>query len=89
MIIFDVLFGLAYNLAFAFQCWPVDNIWSKSEMARDSACVNVHVLALSGSIINMLQDLMVVVLPTPILCKLSLPVVTKIQVLIMFSSGIL
>ncbi|KAI0140751.1 hypothetical protein BJ166DRAFT_503810 [Pestalotiopsis sp. NC0098] len=89
MIIFDMLFGLAYNLAFAFQCWPVDNIWSKSEMARDSACVNVHVLALSGSIINMLQDLMVVVLPTPILCKLSLPVVTKIQVLIMFSSGIL
>ncbi|ETS82450.1 hypothetical protein PFICI_04326 [Pestalotiopsis fici W106-1] len=89
MITFDILFGVAYNAVFIFQCWPINSIWAASNVASDATCVDIHQLALSGSVINMLQDLMVVVLPTPILVKLSLPISSKIQVFFMFSLGML
>lgn len=86
---FDILFGVAFNAVFIFQCWPIDSFWSTSDVAGNAICVDMNKLALSGSVINMLQDLIVVVLSIPILITLVMPISSKIQVFSVFSLGIL
>jgi hypothetical protein len=73
-----------------FQCWPLDFNWEgwKGDFGPH-ACRDVFIQANAHAIINITQDFAVLVLPLPWLFKLQIGVKKKINVVLLFSLGIL
>ena len=78
--------GLALTFLNAFQCRP---IWAEFQptLPSDTVCTDLVTLYLSSAPINICTDLLILVLPIPVLTNMRLPTKQKIILIITFSFG--
>ena len=70
-----------------YLCFPFAYLWDKSII--DGTCSNLPVAYVASSIINLLLDVVVIVLPMPVLWALRIPTSKKIAISAMFGIGIM
>lgn len=68
-----------------FSCHPVAFFWNRD--IRRGTCLNVNRLAYANSAMSIIQDLLIVALPLPVLVKLNMGRKKKIGVGFMFAVG--
>lgn len=68
-----------------FSCHPVSFFWNKD--IRGGKCLNVNKLAYANSAMSIIQDLIIVAIPLPVLAKLNMGMKKKIGVGVMFTLG--
>ena len=82
------LFIFAYSVAFGFvvlfPCRPVSGAWNPFIKAK---CYDTNVLILVPAILTVITDLIVLVLPIPLVWKLRLPMWRKVQTTSIFFLG--
>jgi len=83
------LYLVAFLPPTILQCRPISFIWTVWTRGTEGRCLNIFTLAWITSIINILLDLTVIALPIPFLLRLTLSRRKKIQVIAMFSVGLL
>jgi len=66
-------------------CRPFAYTWDKT---IDGKCADTTKAFLSAGIINLLIDVVVIILPMPMLWKLQIPLGKKLAITAMFSMGI-
>ncbi|KAE9367303.1 hypothetical protein N431DRAFT_561324 [Stipitochalara longipes BDJ] len=79
-------FGVAAALAVAFQCNPIRGAWNRT---INSQCINLNALAYAAGAIFVAQDLAVLILPIPQCLTLQMGRKQKLNVMVMFSIGII
>lgn len=86
-----IAFCIAFLGALVFQCWPINYSWLRWDGEHEGKCVNVYVGGFSHAAINMVLDIIIVVLPMPLLYKLQFTYSwrQKSHIFIMFSFGII
>ena len=88
-----VYIGMALVIAYWFStiirmfflCRPLAYTWNKT--IANGSCVNLPAVYLSVSIINLLLDVMVIILPMPMLWKLQMPASKKLVISGVFGIG--
>lgn len=84
-------FCLGFLVPLIFQCWPVSYAWLRWDGEHHGSCINVYAGIFAHAAINMVLDLVILILPMPILIKLRTSYFwrQKVHVLIMFSFGVI
>ena len=77
--------GFAFTLTAIFQCHPVSFVWDKN--LEGGKCVNFNSVTWVNAAFNILQDIIIVLLPVSEVRKLQLGRKKKIGLYIMFSLG--
>jgi len=72
-----------------WQCSPISYAWDVWTGERKVPRVNINALVWAWASINIALDIAVIILPMPQLLKLNLSRKKKIQVIAMFSVGLL
>lgn len=67
-----------------FSCQPIQKSWDLTVPATDGYCVDVVALYFATAIANILTDVILIVIPIPLLIGLNMPRGEKIGVLIVF-----
>jgi len=80
---------IAFLPSIIWECDPVSNAWTGYYGDPQHRCLNIFLISWIGSAINIVLDLAVMLLPIPHILKLSLSPRKKMQVLAMFSVGLL
>lgn len=85
-----VAFTIAYLFPLIFQCSPISHAWNGWQKETKGTCINQQVGIWVHAALNIFFDLVVLVLPIPILCNLQFTysIRAKLQILGMFSVGI-
>lgn len=83
----NVIFGVSAVIADCLICWPITYRWAPSMV--DGSCGDQKSLDMFIAIFNMLQDVVVVVLPTPILWGLQMARSKKMALSCVFGIGIM
>jgi hypothetical protein len=82
--------GVSCLFVIAFQCDPPAGIWNHWDSAiAGGSCLDVRKLAWGHTVSNLIFDIVVVLLPVPVLLQLQMSAAKKIQVILMFSVGLL
>jgi hypothetical protein len=76
---------VAFTIATIFQCHPVPYVWDKD--INGGKCMNFNSTAWANAAINILQDIIIVLLPVSEIRKLQLGRKKKIGLYIMFGLG--
>ncbi|KAF9880846.1 integral membrane protein [Colletotrichum karsti] len=74
--------GLMFTFLVAFQCLPVPAIWDRSIEGR---CLSINAIGFTGSACNILEDVILFIMPIPELMKLQLSMRKKLALVFMFS----
>lgn len=82
--IFVICYCVMQSFASIFQCLPVDSNW---KIGVKHYCVNTDVGATIIAAINALTDVVILILPMPLLYKLQNPLKQKIQIMGIFFLG--
>lgn len=84
---------LAYSpataLATFFNCTPVSYNWTSWTGETQGSCFSFNTFAWAQSSINIVLDLIIILLPIPQLWKLNMGKKKRIQIVLMFSVGLL
>ena len=80
-------FTLATTLASIFQCSPVSYAWDKGLNGEHGRCFNASVYWYTTAAGNILSDILIVLLPTPIILGLHVPFKDKIGMFLVFGVG--
>ena len=85
-----VAFGLSFLFALTFQCSPLNYAWERWDGEHTGSCINIYVGGFLHAAINMVLDLIILLMPMPLLWKLQLSysLRQRVQVLIMFYFGL-
>ena len=80
--------GLLFPLV--FQCTPISYAWTRWDGEHSGRCINIAAGIFSHAAINMVLDLVVLILPIPLLYNLQLTysIMGKIHIFVMFSFGL-
>lgn len=82
-----ISFSVTYVLAQLLDCTPVEAQWD-FQVAMTAHCIHADVSPmLILSIVNILVDVAVVVLPIPVILPLKLPKKDKVSCLLLFAAG--
>ncbi|KAI9674703.1 MAG: hypothetical protein M1817_001606 [Caeruleum heppii] len=91
MIHATIWFVVAYNFAgfwvVVFSCRPVEKAYDLT--IKGGSCVNRNGLAIAGTVLNIFTDLVMVVIPMPLVWALQLPIRQKIGVSLIFLTAFL
>ena len=73
-----------------FQCIPLNYSWEgwKDEQGRAHKCLHINALAFTAAGFSIAQDLVILVLPLPLLARLQTVWRVKLGVMFMFSLGV-
>jgi hypothetical protein len=84
--VFVFLIGL-YNIpANLFQCAPIRQAW---DFTANGKCLNQMALWITQSAFHVLTDVMIFILPLPLIAKSQMPIRQKTQALIIFALGMI
>ncbi|PNS18978.1 hypothetical protein CAC42_6073 [Sphaceloma murrayae] len=86
-IIWTVAVGITFIFLSIFICLPIKAYWTWPPMPTQQ-CIDEGVVVLAAGIINSVTDLMVTLLPVPIIMRLRLPVKQRLGVLVLLCLGI-
>lgn len=83
-------FFIAFAFPLLFQCRPVSYTWTKWDGEHEGQCTNLAAGVFSHAAVNMALDLVVLILPLPLLYRLQLSysVMAKVHIFVMFSFGL-
>lgn len=84
-----ILWSLSFFFAFAFQCHTDIVHWWTSAATIEKYCDNTNALNLAFVISDVLTDLMILIIPIPIVWKLQMSTTTKIGLTGIFLLGLL
>ena len=70
-----------------WQCSPVAKAWDLT--IKHGRCINEFTLTLVCAALNIVTDIMILVIPIPLVLALHLPTKQKIGILTMFLTGVL
>jgi len=79
-----VIFGLWSVLGNIFLCKPVAYWWNKS---LDGHCLDERSVWLSNSIVNMATDIIIVIIPIPVVSRLCISLKQKMSLTLLFVLG--
>lgn len=82
----QVLWGAACLVLLNVQCIPQAKIW---EFYLDGACISLHKIQLSSSIIQVFSDIVMTGLPQKVIWDLQLSTTKKLGVSMIFGLGLL
>ncbi|KAL4948458.1 hypothetical protein BDW69DRAFT_203517 [Aspergillus filifer] len=71
-----------------FSCSPISYYWKQWDMEHEGHCISHNDLLLSHSIINIVLDVLVILLPMPVLVKLHMSLEKRIGMCLMFAVGL-
>lgn len=73
-----------------FQCIPIHYNWDgwTGDFVGEHNCLNINALSYAAAASSILQDLVILILPLPIIAGLQMPLRKRIMTLLMFSLGI-
>jgi hypothetical protein len=77
-------YGIATVVSNIFTCMPVSGFWSPTPKTH---CVVKKTLWFSHASINILSDLIILILPMPVIKSLKLPMRQKVGLLMIFALG--
>ncbi|KAK0626376.1 hypothetical protein B0T14DRAFT_387386, partial [Immersiella caudata] len=82
--------GIIFVFLQLFQCVPVQFIWEgwKKGDFGSYQCLDVNALAFTTATFGIAQDIVILVLPLPLLAKLDVSRRSKLGIMLMFSLGI-
>ncbi|RYP51413.1 hypothetical protein DL769_010816 [Monosporascus sp. CRB-8-3] len=80
------LYALVYALISIFACRPIYAAWDLTAM-RTAACVDKGTFLLTASIANVAMDLVILVLPLPVVVPLQIPWRRKVSLMLLFATG--
>jgi len=86
LMVFCIIFGFVSIGVTAVQCIPISKAWERSE---PGSCLKQGSLFASQSIISLVTELLIVLLPAPLVWRLQMPRRQKLLVLLFFSVGLL
>ncbi|KAK4161628.1 hypothetical protein QBC43DRAFT_268175 [Cladorrhinum sp. PSN259] len=84
LIVFLILYVIGTCSAGFAQCRPVRRVWDKTV---DGTCLDVYIFFNANGIIAMVTDVIILVLPFPLVYKLSLPLAQKLALIPVFGLG--
>jgi hypothetical protein len=76
--------AVAFTLVTIFQCQPIQFVWKKDNGGK---CVNYNAGAFANAGVNIIQDILILVIPIPEVRHLQLTRKKKIGMYAMFSMG--
>jgi hypothetical protein len=79
-------FGIATTLASTFQCTPVPRAWNKALPGR---CLNTTIFWYTNAAFSILGDLIILLIPMPVIYSLNLHLSQKISLMFVFALGFL
>jgi len=85
----NVAYFIAFELVSIFQCTPIDGAWKAWDKEYPAKCNNVNMQGWAAAVINIFLDVGTLVIPLKELYRLSLSGKKKVQLMLMFSIGIL
>lgn len=77
---------VACSLAAIFGCQPVSYFWNEDQPGR---CMNEYMFFKVNGILNLILDILVLLLPWPMLWRLQMHTKKKIALSMIFSLGLL
>ncbi|KAL2808259.1 integral membrane protein [Aspergillus granulosus] len=80
---------ITFMFALAFQCSPVSYNWNGWDGEHEGSCVKKNALVITAAALNVVLDFWVIALPIPGVLRLQASIVTKLQVIFMFTVGFL
>lgn len=89
LIIANVLYLIAFETVTIFQCTPIDGAWRHWDGEYNATCRNISMQAFGAAIACIVLDVATILLPLPELWRLNLSMQKKLQVMFMFSTGLL
>lgn len=79
-----IVHGTGFFLAVAFECTPVALIWDKG---LDGTCINQNAVTFVGAIFSIVEDIIIFILPMPLVFKLQLGRGRRVSLIVMFGLG--
>ena len=80
-----VAYSLALIFALVFACRPIAAAWDVT--IANAQCINRPAIYVVLAVLNIATDVILLILPIPMVWKLQMPVVQKIGVIIVFLIG--
>jgi hypothetical protein len=81
---FIIAYVISQTFSVIFQCIPIDSLWGASEARY---CVNDEAVAISLGVANILTDIIMLVLPLPVLWNLQMSKSRKQLLTLIFTMG--
>ena len=84
--IFVISIWIPCTLLTFWSCTPIEKNWNKAFPGR---CIDqIEFFRLNG-VCNLLSDVLILLLPVPMVCRLEIKTRQKVEVLLMFAFGLL
>lgn len=77
--------NFALIFAFIFACSPIKRGWDVT--ITEGSCINRAALYIATAVLNMATDIMILVLPIPMVVKLLMPRAQKLGLILIFAVG--
>ena len=84
-IVFLTLFGISTFFVDMFFCWPISYFWDKTQVG--GKCINTYRYYMACAALNVFTDLVILILPMPIVWGLQLPKRQRLVLVGIFSLG--
>jgi len=88
-LLFNILLGVSFTVVDFLQCRPLSFFWEGWDNEHSGICIDYTAMGFAHAGINIVLDMWMLILPATQVYSLKLPFGKKIQVLLMFSIGIL
>ncbi|KAL4899585.1 hypothetical protein BDW74DRAFT_171395 [Aspergillus multicolor] len=82
------LWALGSFFAQVFSCKPISFYWNQWDGEHEGRCSSHNALLLAHSIINIVLDILVIVLPMPVLVRLQMSIEKRVGMCLMFAVGL-
>lgn len=82
-----LIWGIISVFILIFSCKPVSYYWTQWDGEHAGKCLNQDELLLAHSIVNIILDVLVIIIPMPTLARLQMPLEKKLGVCAMFAVG--
>jgi hypothetical protein len=84
-------FCVGFIFPLIFQCRPIHYAWTRWDGEHEGSCINVYAGIFAHAAINMVLDLVILILPMPMLFKLHITysLRQKAHIFVMFSFGLI
>jgi hypothetical protein len=85
----NVAYLVAFEVVSIFQCWPIQGAWRAWDGTFEAKCRNVNLQGWMSATFSIILDCFTLILPLPELYKLDMSMKKKVQIMLMFSVGVL
>lgn len=85
----NVAYLLAFEAISIFQCWPIEGAWRAWDGTFRAKCRNVNLQGWMSATFSIILDVLTLILPLPSLYKLEMSMKKRVQIMMMFSVGVL